>query len=145
MQKFLLTLSALAVWSLGAAQNDNAVSSKTIAAVNPPQEIDWENFDQYLADQANAANTEFAHINQQQNILFIDFQQVQANSADKAPLQRLYVWSSDKKLVFYDDALASLPQDATYEIDLRELPADTYRVELFKSKDNVVEFQFGRE
>jgi hypothetical protein len=125
------------------AQENNIAAVKKISNAAPAQEIDWENFDQYLNPETQKEQTSFVTINNQNNMLFVDFKAVQQKMNDKLPLQRLYVWSSKKELVFYDDALATLPQDAIYEIDLRQLPADTYRIELFKAKDNIVEYQFA--
>lgn len=144
IKTLILTLGVFNLFSITiTAQENNLATVKKITNTTAPQEIDWENFDQYINAEANKDETNFVHINSQNNMLFVDFKAVHQNAKDKLPFQRLYVWSSKKELVFYDDALATLPQDAIYEIDLRQLPADTYRIELFKAKDNIVEYLFA--
>jgi hypothetical protein len=146
MQKIISTFGTfcLFVISLTAQKNTGSLATSTKVTITPaaPQEIDWENFDQYIeAAEEKKEDSKMVAINQENKVMFIDFEQVQTQSGDSKPLQRIYVWSANKELVFYDDALVNLPQDAIYEVDLRELPLGTYTVELYKSKENIVHFE----
>jgi hypothetical protein len=145
MQKIISTIGAFCLFAIGlAAQKETsslATSTKVTVTPTAPQEIDWEKFDEYVAATESEARSEMVFVNQENRVMFIDLAQVQEQSGDSKPLQRIYVWSAAKELAFYDDALSSLSQDAIYEVDLRQLPSGTYTVELYKSKENIVHFE----